>query len=392
MPLSANFLKKKFADVMDRFLIHHRRNTEIKKFKDKRRVEIYKKVVLTKEQKRQIDEFFLENYGKKIPYTWHRSYTAFTGKFDVKYFPELLYVPELEHFMNSHSSYAEVFSDKNVLAKIASVSGVKMPETKVCCIKGMFFDSEGQMIDQSRAAILLEDCGIVFGKPSVDSCSGQGCCLIEIKDGKDLKSGKNVAEVFQELGKDFVIQERIKCHESLSTIYPNSVNTFRIFTYRWKGKIEVCPAILRIGQGGNFLDNAHAGGMFLAVNSDGTLHKTAFTEFRKAFDVHPDTGVVFDGYKISDFSKVVEAAKKVHHALPQLGIINWDFTLNEEAEPILIEANCSGGGCWVFQMAHGYGMFEENTADILKYVKEMKRLPRSERLKKCFETPDVLLV
>lgn len=34
---------------------------------------------LTEEQKKAIDDFFLSNYGSKIDYTCHRTYTAFGG-------------------------------------------------------------------------------------------------------------------------------------------------------------------------------------------------------------------------------------------------------------------------------------------------------------------------
>lgn len=34
---------------------------------------------LTNEQKKSIDDFFLSNYGAKIDYTCHRTYTSFGG-------------------------------------------------------------------------------------------------------------------------------------------------------------------------------------------------------------------------------------------------------------------------------------------------------------------------
>ena len=64
--------------LYDRVLIAHRRKTEIRKFRDPRRVAITDSVVLAPGQMREIDDFFVTNYGEKIPYTWHRHYTAFT--------------------------------------------------------------------------------------------------------------------------------------------------------------------------------------------------------------------------------------------------------------------------------------------------------------------------
>lgn len=134
------------------------------------------------------------------------------------------------------------------------------------------------------------------------------------------------------------------------------------------------PVILRIGQGGHFLDNAHAGGMFIAVNNDGSLNRFAITEFNDHFEKHPDTGLVFATHKIEHFNKVLLAAKKIHEAVPQIGIVNWDFTIDKLGDPVLIEANCNGGSVWLIQMAHGVGAFGENTEEVLQWLRFMKRL------------------
>ena len=97
-----------------------------------------------------------------------------------------------------------------------------------------------------------------------------------------------------------------------------------------KGKIIVTPSILRIGVNGHFLDNAHAGGIFIAVDKDGTLHKTAFTEFKTEYIKHPNIGLIFENYKIELFPEVINAAVKMHEALIQLGVINWDFTIGKD--------------------------------------------------------------
>ena len=130
---------------------------------------------------------------------------------------------------------------------------------------------------------------------------------------------------------------------------------------------------MRIGQGGNFLDNAHAGGMFIAVDNDGTLHKKAFTEFRNEYTQHPDTKIKFEDYKIDLFPEVIKAAIQMHESVPQIGCCNWDFTIDITGTPMLIEANMNngkqGGGIWLIEMAHGVGAFGDNTAEILQWLR-----------------------
>lgn len=333
---------------------------------------------LTYEQKAEIDEVFLNNYGQSIPYTWHRHFTAFTGKFDKYYFPELLYIPEFEFYMNQNKAYNVVLEDKNFLPVIAKGLGVKTPTNIVSCSNGSLIDSNGNSITNNDLFQILSNAGNVFLKPSVGTSSGEGCKIANFVHGIDVISNQSLENVIASLKEDYCIQEVVECHESLRRIYGKCVNTFRVITYRWNNKIYSMPVILRIGQGGAIVDNAHAGGMFIAINEDGTLHKKAFTEFRKEFISHPDTELLFEGYKIDGFFKIIEVAKKMHSNLQKIGVVNWDLTIDEHSDPVLIEANVYGGGIWVIQMAHGCGPFGDKTEEVLRWLKLMNTLPANE--------------
>lgn len=350
-----------------------------RKFQDPRRVEIWSQVELTKEQMAQIDAFYLENYGEKVPYTYHRHFTAFTGKFDVKYFPETMFIPEFERYMTLRKEYAKVFTDKNMLYMLADGAGVKMPVTLYKSTAGILADGQNRRISEAQLLQGLCNAGEVFIKPTVDTSSGQGCLVADFNDGVDVRSGKTCQEILARMGRDYTVQERLKCHSSITKIYDCSVNTFRIITYRWKDQFIALPAIMRIGSGGSYLDNAHAGGMFIALDNDGTLHKTAFTEFKKEFTVHPDSGLTFEGYQIPLFPKALEAAIRLHETVPQIGSVNWDLTIDEAGEPILIEANMNngnhGGSIWLLEMAHGCGSFGEHTQEVLQWLSRLKTVP-----------------
>lgn len=338
------------------------KQAEYNKFKDPQRVKIYSQITLTPEQEKEIDELYAKHYGKKIPYTWHKHFTAYTGKFDSRFIPEILFIPEFEYYMNSKNDYINVFADKNVLAMIAKGIGIRMPETYISCANGILRDSEYNIISQNQVLDSLPN-DICFAKPTIDSDSGQGCILVD-------KNNQDVLDDLKNLGNDFVVQEKIICSSSIRKIYPDSVNTFRVMTYIWNNEVYCAPAIMRIGQNGAFVDNAHAGGVFIAVNKDGTLHKTAFTEFKQEFTEHPNTHTIFEGYKVKNFDKVLECAKKLQAAMPQLRVVNWDFTIDSNENPVLIEANTCKGSIWLFQMAWGCGVFEDNTIPILEWLKE----------------------
>lgn len=367
------------TDLCNLFMMHLKRG-EIKKFKDKRRKEIYTKTDLSKKQKESINKFFKENYGKKVPFTWHKYYTSFTGNFDVRYIPEMLYIPEFEFFENSKREYAKVIEDKNILPIFAKYVDVYMPSLYVQCINGILKNNKGEPLSGMEEVVKIIDNKEVFIKPSVDSNSGHGCKLLNIRDGIDMNTGKSCKEILTTLGENYLVQEKIICHKSLRDIYDKSVNTFRVITYLFNGKVWHMPVILRIGQGGAVVDNAHAGGMFIAVDDNGDLHKTAFTEFNKRYDEHPDTKLKYESYNIPNVKGIIDAAYRMHNLIPQLGCINWDFTLNEECKPVLIEANVLGGSIWLPQIAHGKGAFGDNTEDILKWIRENKKKNYNERI------------
>lgn len=337
---------------------------EMKKVKNGTRQKLISQVVLTDKQKKEIDDLFQNNYGKKVKYDWHRLYQSFTGKFDSKYFPEYLFSSRFEPKMNA-ADYRYVLDDKLLLPLFCvGVSNVRTPHTLFTVSEGMCFDERKNLIDFHR--ILPEnvlgggDIPVII-KPVQDTSSGIGVEKVQgienIKKSLLLRKGQSV-----------VVQECIAQNEQLNKLYPDAVNTFRVITYIWNGKIYHVPLALRIGQGGSFLDNAHAGGMFIGVSDDGELGNIAFTESGLHFEEHPDTNIKFDGYKLEFVPEIIETAKKMHLNAPQLGIISWDMTIDKEGMLVLIEANTRGQSIWFPQMANGRGAFGDNTEEILKYI------------------------
>lgn len=118
-------------------------------------------------------------------------------------------------------------------------------------------------------------------KATVDTSSGRDVKILRLVNGVDEKSQRKISEDFDDMGKNFVLQERVKPHHSFAAIYPYAINTLRVVTYLVDAQICVAPIILRIGRGENQVDNAHAGGMFIGVKDDGTLNKEAYTEYQK---------------------------------------------------------------------------------------------------------------
>ena len=374
-------LKVAAVDWMIEMKRARKRRREIRAFRDSRRVAIADQYPLSQVQKDQVDDLFLRNYGEKVDYVWHQNFAAHTGHFDHRFMPGLLYIPEFEAFENQDKSFVTACSDKNFISLVAKSAGIRMPETVVSCTNGVLRDGTNGLISPAMAEELVHRSGPVFLKPTVSSSSGKGCLIVREEDRVRLTRNALLLNDGNTVGAsdNFIVQELVTCHDSIRALYTGSVNTFRIISYFWRGRIEVMPAIIRIGRGGKYLDNAHQGGMFCAVHDDGTMGMLAVTEFYDRFTEHPDTHTVFASHRLEFVDKVIEAAKRMHAAIPQLGVVNWDFTVDINGNPVLIEANCENGSVWLPQMAHGTGAFGERTADVLQWLRFMKTLKPHDR-------------
>lgn len=163
--------------------------------------------------KKEIDEFFLTYYGKKIPYDWHQFYMAHNGVFTPDYFPELLYFPHFEHYMNYKKDYGMVLEDKNFLSNIAKAAKVHMPKTVLSCTTNLLQNADGEVVSIDDARRILRDYEKVFCKPTTTSYGGKGCFIYDLT-----AQNGTMSDFIRSLGSDFVIQELVKCHDSIATL------------------------------------------------------------------------------------------------------------------------------------------------------------------------------
>ncbi|WP_372518640.1 sugar-transfer associated ATP-grasp domain-containing protein [Candidatus Ruminimicrobiellum ovillum] len=333
------------------------------------------KNILTKEQKVEIDKFYKENYGKKIDYKWHNLFTMYSGKFDVKYIPLDIFLRFVDK-MNTEKNYYEVLKDKNFLYLCADFAGVKTPKRYFYSINDNFFDFDNNIISKESFYEKMSNIGEVFIKPTAfdDSGFARNCRVVNIVNGTDIYSGTSIKDIIEEnYKKDFVVQERIVCHKSLSDIYSKSVNTFSVSSLIWNNQIKIINYAFKIGRENGFVDWNGLGSKSLltGIKDDGCLYDFAFCiKERKKYYAHPDTGVKFKDYKIDLFPKVGETVKKLHSAIPWLKFCSWDITIDKEGTPVVIETEKPVAVD--SQLILGRAYFKENTAEILSFIGKNK--------------------
>lgn len=344
-----------------------KRNEKIK-MNDPERKKRYNEYHLSKEQKKEIDNFYIKNYGKKVPYKWHQYYSSFTGKFDVKYIPELIFIPEIQEKL-ANVDKVKWFEDKNLLPLLVpDEEEVITPRIIISCVNNILRDDKMNFINIEQAEKILYNRGKVFYKITVESGSGKGCKILNIKDNKDIASNKTIKEILTEGEGNFNIQELIINNDELKRLNPSTVNTFRVVTYIWKGKLFHFPIVLRIGREGKCGDHECEGGVLIGVEDDGTFKDYGIKLSGEKFYEHPDTKTIFKGYKVKEMPKIIEKMYSIHERIPQSGLISWDVTLNDKNQIVIVEMNIRAQSVWLPQITHGKGVFGENTEEILQYI------------------------
>lgn len=187
-------------------------------------------------------------------------------------------------------------------------------------------------------------------KPDTSDC-GEGIQKIIVDD-------KNKEEVYNRLhAAHAVLDEPLRQHAELSRLCPGSVNTIRVISAKVKDEVYILAAALRIGSGTSLVDNYTAGGMVAAIDiNNGVLIDSAEDHTGNRYPEHPYTHVMFKGFQIPNWDKVLNLVKDA--ALQyDLHYIGWDVAVREN-DCVLVEAN-PRPMIHVFQIAGATGKRKE---------------------------------
>lgn len=185
----------------------------------------------------------------------------------------------------------------------------------------------------------------VFCKP-VKGGKGRGVFPLVLRAGEVTVDGRaaDMTELEDRLSEPYVMQERIIQHPSIAELYPSSLNTMRLLTFRSNAGVTPLAGCLRLGRRGSRVDNFDAGGLLVGIDlGAGCLDAPAFSKHGDAsLFRHPDTGVEFDKYPIPHFSAAVQAACRLHEDIPAAYSVGWDVAITEDG-PIIVEGNARHG-------------------------------------------------
>ena len=337
--------KRLVAKLEYRHDMRDRKKMITKNFKD---LEHHRK--LTEAQKKEVQDFYVDMIGEKVPLYSHEYFYSRTGFFTKEYVPTNLYHCELVRKANFYP-FMYFYSDKNMQEIL-----LDKENTAHVILKNMngYYYFEGKPVSETEAIALCSNMDNSIIKPTLRS-KGKGVHLIKVKDGITSIDGLTIEQVFKKYSKNFIIQECIKQHEKMAALNPTSVNTIRVLSYRSGMEVLIIYSVVRIGRKGQVIDNQSAGGISTTITKDGKLGKVAFGGYSEDNILATDTGVVLEGYEIPSYDKAIEMVKRLHLKLPYANIIGWDVAIKEDGNPVLIEFNTNPG---LSQSAFKSGMGE----------------------------------
>jgi len=249
------------------------------------------------------------------------------------------------------------------------------PKTICRKIDDCFFDADFNKISSREFIDICKEHGEVFVKASINSFGGHGvlCWNAETdSEGKLLdfvyKNTFGGWFVFRE-NKQYVVQEALRQHPAFGRINSSSVNTIRIVTLFFDGEAHPLSSVLRMGVDGSRVDNCSSGGIVVGIDKQGKLKDRAYDNKANVFYKHPQ-GFDFAGMQVPAYWKCVELAKRL--AMRFCGtsrLISWDFAVNEQCEPVIIEMNISYGEIDFHQLCNG-PLLGNLTDKVLADVKE----------------------
>lgn len=202
----------------------------------------------------------------------------------------------------------------------------------------------------------------IIVKP-IDSSGGQGVEKYQYENEKETKT------LYKKLksNNQLLIEEFIKQHKELNSLYDKSVNTMRMYTFFDGKKSHFLQAILKIGNG-DVIDNFSKGGMYTFVSDEGKVLTPAIDREDNIYFEHPLSNKQIVDFKVPMFKEAVELVKKCSAVVQEIKYVGWDVAISDKG-PVIVEGNCFPG---VYQIKASLSTDKQGL--LPKYKKVMKDL------------------
>ena len=315
---------------------------------------------LSAAQKKDIVAYWKRLTGKTVPVFWHEYFYSRNGHYSEKYVPSCLYHSDIVYHLNCRP-LTMAYTDK--CSYDSYFADVWRPRTRVRNINGYFYD-ESRPISKDEALERCANLETAVIKPSMSGMWGTGVRVFSTSDGM-LNDKESVEDLFARFGVNFIVQDKVEQHEEMSRLNPTSLNTLRFLTYRRADEVVILYAVVRIGRKDRVVDNETAGGINADIDlASGRIINCAYGTPSEKRILNTDVGTELKDFQIPSFEQAASLVEDLHLRLPYFHLVGWDFGIDKEGKPIMIEWNrCPD----LSQTAHGPA-FGDLTEEIVRFA------------------------
>lgn len=299
---------------------------------------------------------YWRNYGVRPRKMWYDLYCYKDNAYDPRYIPEDLYWRRIYPTLNK-TEFRQAYTDKCFYQHL--FHDLKQPRTIIRSSNHCLYNANGDLISSMQAKTLLNAESRFIVKPSIHSGEGTDILFFD----QDKKNSLSLDQLMKHYRTDYIVQELVTQHPCLDSIHASSLNTIRIISFLFRGEVHISSAILRMGTHGSQLDNISAGGIACPILIDGSLSERAISRNSQWITRHPG-GAVFQDIEVPSYERVIELVNTAHKRIPHFRLIGWDFAIDQQGEPVLIEYNGAPG---MNQLSCG-PLFGDQTEAVLNYI------------------------
>ena len=272
------------------------------------------------------------------------------------------------------SRYIGYLHDKNCFDKILPTA--PFPKTILRKIQGQLYNNlyepiYGENISDQGLYDMLVPYQKFVVKETIDSDSGRGIYVFELKEGKfiNVKDGERFSKDWLKKCNDCIVQEALTQAPFMSQFNPSSVNTIRVAVYRSviDNKPHILSTVIRMGMKDSVIDNLHGGGRMVRVWENGELAHYCIDQFGRKYDSHNAINFKTETLILPYYNEIKELVKDLSRHLTNARLIQWDIAIDENNVPRVLEFNITGFSMWIAQMT-GTPAYGKYTDEIIDYV------------------------
>lgn len=163
--------------------------------------------------------------------------------------------------------------------------------------------------------------------------------LLGYSKGEGIFFAKNKEHPFDfaQTEQDFAAQPSIKQHKDLSLLNKTSINSIRVLSLCWEGKIHLLSSYIRIGRENKRMDH---NGISVPINlTNGFFSDTGYDMEYNPYTKHPDSNILFKNIKFPSMELIKETVVRAHSKVFTSKFLGWDIAVVEDGTPKILEVN-----------------------------------------------------